>query len=78
MTEPTDCPAPDAAGSSILPDIPDRELLRRAVMSARDPTAMGGLTPAWLHINWAFALGSTDAKKLCEHFDLEPEEMVRR
>ena len=52
-------------------DIPDSELLRRAVITAvsrgrkRDP--------AWARVMEAFGLGSTYAGQLCRRFSIEPD-----
>lgn len=57
-------------------DIPDAELLRRAVRGAR----CAGPTPhyRWVAVMAAFALGSTYAAQLCRRFDLDPDEFVWR
>lgn len=57
-------------------DIPDDELLRRAVKGAR-----AYYTRGW-HARWeavadVFALGSTYSAALCRRFDLDPDEKVR-
>ncbi len=60
-------------------DIPDEELLRRAVKSARSGKYWKG-TPhhRWIAVMDACALGSTYAHQLCERFGLDPDEMVKR
>ena len=58
-------------------DIPDEELLRRAVRNARRRGPKGDHA-RWVAVMDAFALGSTYAHQLCRRFDLEPDEMVTR
>lgn len=53
-------------------DIPDSELLRRAVRSVarrRRPRT----TPAWGAISRAFMLGAGFSRQLCRRFDIDPE-----
>jgi len=57
--------------------IPDEELLRRAVKSARS-WRYRGKHPRWTGVMDAFALGSTFAMQLCRRFGLNPDEMVKR
>jgi hypothetical protein len=60
-------------------DIPDEELLRRAVKGSRSGRYRKGLEhPRWAAVRDSFALGSTYARQLCRRFDLDPNEMVRR
>ena len=60
-------------------NIADEELLRRAVRSARDTTYRKGVKyPRWVGVMRVFALGSTYAHELCQRFDLDPDEMVKR
>lgn len=60
-------------------DIPDDELLRRAVRSARDRGRRKGEThPRWTAVVDAFSLGSGFAAQLCRRFGLDPDEMVKR
>lgn len=57
-------------------DIPDNELLGRAVRTAR---ARGrGYMPRWVGVSEAFALGSTYSQQLCRRFGLDPDERVKR
>jgi hypothetical protein len=57
----------------------ERELLQRAVRNARDRNKRKGvLHPRWAAVMDAFSLGSTYAKQLCAHFDLDPHERVKR
>lgn len=57
--------------------IPDEELLRRAVTSAR-ATRTRGYHPRWTGVMDAFGLGSTYAFQLCRRFGLDPDERVKR
>lgn len=59
--------------------IPDAELLRRAVHSARSRKHnKGAKHPRWVAVMDAFQLGSTYAGELCWRFDLNPDEEVKR
>ncbi len=60
-------------------DIPDDELLRRAVRHAVDPNCRKGQKhPRWQACMANFLLGSTYSKQLCLRFYLDPDEMVKR
>lgn len=60
-------------------DIPDEELLERAVRSCRDPNKRKGeYHPRWVAIMHTFALGSTYSHQLCRRFRLQPDELVSR
>lgn len=60
-------------------DIPDDELLKRAVKSARSREYPKGRKHwRWVAVMDAFALGSTYAHQLCRRFDFDPEEYVTR
>ena len=59
-------------------DIPDEELLRRAVTSARAKRHGNIRHPRWCAVSDAFLLGSTYSAQLCRRFGLDPEEMVKR
>lgn len=60
-------------------DIPDAELLERAVRNARSRNARRGHRHVrWSAVSDAFALGSTYAAQLCVRFGLDPDEMVKR
>lgn len=60
-------------------DIPDEELLRRAVAAARKRTARKGERhPRWVAVMDAFQLGSGYAGELCRRFKLNPDEDVAR
>lgn len=60
-------------------EIPDDELLRRAVHAARKRTARKGEKhPRWVAVMDAFLLGSNYAGQLCRRFDLDPSEEVSR
>jgi alcohol dehydrogenase class IV len=66
-------------GRNTVQDIPDEELLRRAVRNARDRGARIGRKHArWIAVMDAFALGSTYAHQLCRRFGLDPDEQVKR
>lgn len=57
-------------------DIPDTELLRRAVKNARP---YGRVKNArWVAVMELFGLGSTYSAQLCKRFDLDPDELVKR
>lgn len=57
-------------------DIPDEDLLRRAVMNARANTK--GKVWRWVAVMETFALGSGYAQQLCTRFSLDPDEYVKR
>lgn len=64
---------PDATVASI----PDEELLRRAVETARArPVGRRKPQPRWVAVMGAFMLGSTYAHQLCRRFGLDPDEEV--
>ena len=82
--DPRDTPGPRSAAyfegrlpARTVDDIPDSELLERAVRSAR-PRRGRGKQPKWVGVMDAFALGSTYAQQLCRRFGCDPEEMVKR
>ncbi len=50
--------------------IPDDELLRRAVETAKGRKR----NPKWLSVSKRFMLGSTYSRQLCERFGFDPEE----
>jgi len=52
-------------------DIPDAELVRRAVASA--VTWRDRRRPAWYAISTVFALGGTASRQLCQRFGFDPE-----
>lgn len=56
-------------------NIPDAELLKRAVVNAR---AGRGWHSRWVAVMSTFGLGRTFACQLCVRFDLNPDEQVRR
>ena len=57
-------------------DIPDEELLSRAVRNCRGRTA--GKHPRWTAVSDTFVLGSTYSAQLCRRYGLDPEELVSR
>lgn len=72
MTAPADRPK-----RGDVSDIPDTELLRRAVAGALNRRTRGAHTRLEAVMD-AFALGSTYARQLCARFGFDPDEMVRR
>lgn len=52
-------------------DIPDSELLRRAVIAAVNRGRKRG--PAWAMVTEVFGLGSTYAGQLCRRFGVDPD-----
>lgn len=71
-----DLRAQPRTGDGTVSEIPDSELLERAVRSARDRNKRGKHTRAEA-VMWAFAHGSTYASQLCRRFGLDPGELVR-
>lgn len=65
---------PDPKHTHTVYDIPDDDLLRRAIRNVRHKKG----APRWSGIAEAFALGSTYSMQLCCRFDLDPHEIVRR
>lgn len=60
-------------------DIADEELLRRAVTQCRKRSARKGEKhQRWTAVMDNFMLGRTYASQLCERFDLDPFEQVKR
>lgn len=57
-------------------EIPDYELLRRAVVTARAKRYGHIKHERWVGVMDRFLLGSTYAKQLCRRFDLDPFEEV--
>lgn len=66
-----------AAATGTVADIPDSNLLERAVRSAR-PRRGRGPQPRWVVVAEAFALGSTYSRQLVRRFGLDPDEQVKR
>jgi hypothetical protein len=60
-----------------IADIPDSELLKRAVRNCRRPTRSRLGVPLWSVVGDRFALGSTFATELCRRFELDPSEMTK-
>lgn len=56
-------------------DIPDEQLLSRAVRNARPRK---GRVPRWSAVADAFALGSTFSIQLCRRFGLDPDQQIGR
>lgn len=56
-------------------DIPDNELIRRAVHNARPRLRSG---PRWVGVADVFALGSTYSAQLCRKYGVDPDELVKR
>lgn len=60
-------------------DIPDEELLRRAVGNCRGLLHRKGVKhPRWVAVQDAFGLGSGYSGQLCRRFGLDPDELVSR
>ncbi len=59
-------------------DIPDDELVGRAVRAARSRDKGNRPTERWVCVMHAFQLGSTFAHQLCRRFGLDPDERVKR
>lgn len=60
-------------------DIPDEQLLRRAVANCRSASAPSGCPHwRWVAVMDTFALGSTYSHQLCRRFGFDPEEKVTR
>ncbi len=57
-------------------DIPDEELIRRVVKSARVKGRRGYKHPRWAAVAEVFQLGSGYSAQLCRRFGLNPDEMV--
>ncbi len=55
-------------------DIPDNELLGRAVRNCR--SRMSGKVQRWIGVSEVFALGSTYSAQLCRRFGVDPAELV--
>lgn len=55
-------------------DIPDSELLGRAVRNCRARHARKA--PRWVCVSDTFCLGSTYSMQLCRRFGVDPDEMV--
>jgi hypothetical protein len=58
-------------------DIPDVELLRRAIGSIRKSRREGAGQPRWSAVSDRFGLGSTYSQQLCRRFGFNPFDMVR-
>ena len=72
-------PMPPKVVHGTVADIPDAELLKRAVRAARSQDYRKGYPhPRWVAVMYVFALGSTYAGQLCRRFGLDPDEEVRR
>lgn len=61
--------------SESVDDIPDAQLLERAVKSARPKR---GRVPRWSAVGDAFALGSTYSIQLCRRFGIDPDQQIGR
>ena len=64
-----------AAGD--VSDIPDSELLRRAVRNAK-PAKGTRATYRWVCVMDMFALGSGYAHQLCRRFGFDPDAIIKR
>lgn len=65
----------DQKFTSTVYDIPDEDLIRRAVWNARPRK---GRVPRWSAIADAFGLGSTYSMQLCRRFDVDPDQLIGR
>lgn len=62
-----------------LSDMPDSELLARAVRGARSRRVrLGEKHHRWVAVTDLFALGSTYARELCLRYAFDPDEIVTR
>lgn len=59
-------------------DIPDNELLQRALRFLMRRGRSRTKLPLWLIVSEHFALGSGYASQLCRRFGLDPDQIVRR
>lgn len=57
-------------------DIPDNELLGRAVRNCR--ARQSGKSPRWVGVSDTFTLGSTYSMQLCRRYGVDPDELVGR
>lgn len=57
-------------------DIPDNDLLGRAVRGCRARSS--GKSPRWVCVSDTFGLGSTYSQQLCRRFGVDPDEMIGR
>jgi hypothetical protein len=64
------------AAEASVNDIPDADLLTRAVRNCR--ARQSGKAPRWVAVSDTFVLGSTYSRQLCRRFGLDPDEMVGR
>lgn len=68
-----------ATSTASVADIPDDELLKRAVGNARGLSMRKGYKHwRWVAVQDAFALGSTYSAQLCRRFGFDPFELVKR
>lgn len=65
-------PSPGARECSVA-DIPDAELLRRAIRSAK----CSRVKSKWVSVMDMFCLGSTYAHQLCRRFGVDPDAKSR-
>jgi hypothetical protein len=73
-----DCPPEPPVLIASVADIPDSELLRRAITNARDTGRLCQPVLRWVAVMHVFQLGSIHAAQLCRRFGLDPDEMVTR
>lgn len=67
-----------SAQDASVNDIPDAELLGRAVRGFKPIKRGDGGIYRWAAVGARFALGSTYAHQLCRRFGLDPDEKVRK
>lgn len=65
---------PEPTGT--VADIPDAQLVERAVRNCRRQTMHGRKELRWGRVSERFALGSTYSIQLCRRFNLDPHEYV--
>jgi hypothetical protein len=60
-------------------EVSDHDLLARAVRGALDSRKNKGVEhPRWVAVMDLFVLGSNHAHWLCQRFNIDPDEMVKR
>jgi hypothetical protein len=65
--------------SGSVREIADEQLLERAVRSCRGRNSRKGVRhPRWTAVMDTFLLGSSYSRELCQRFNLDPDEMVKR
>ena len=58
--------------------IADEELLRRAVLAARSRERGAKLVHTrWVAVQSVFGIGRSEARHLCERFDVNPDQLIQ-